>query len=706
MLFVLTSCPSFVRLLFKLDIVVMNGEPMERHKKHHRRHHHRSEKDKHMDSYETQRYYSDRSRHSDGFFESKYRHRDDHMNAHVDYYERRRHCDDKKRKRLDSEEHVSKKQSKSENKKPHKLSERSLSDSNEVIATFDETEQDEELIIQQRRIERKRLLEELTQRNQSNTVRPEKPTPSPRTTPVITHTDSLTDLAITNEAETFDFDRVMADKLKFTNSMLDSVPTDDRSPTGRLSGVEAPAARALLNKSRVSNPAPVEEITTDSYKAKTFDMFADEVEVNAQNVPGTMALGAMACENHSLVDNWDDAEGYYRVRIGEVLDKRYAVYGYTGHGVFSNVVRARDVARGNLEVAIKIIRNNEVMHKSGLKELEVLKKLNDADPNDRYHCLRLYRHFFHKSHLCMVFELMSLNLREVLKKYGRNIGLHIAAVRSYTQQILLALKLMRKCGILHADIKPDNILVNENKILLKLSDFGSASTIQDNEITPYLVSRFYRAPEIRALNSSESELCNNSTAVHGGRAADIACIRVLWPIHSLLVLGVPYDHNIDLWSAAVTLFELHTGHILFPGKTNNEMLRLMMEVKGRVPNRVVRRGTFRAQHFDEQCNFLYHEVDRVTQKEKVTVIRNLQPTRDLMTELLGDTKLTDPILRKVTQFRDLLEKMLVLDPARRLPLSEALQHPFITERMSAENSVPVQQRRPNQSLTLALRLSD
>ncbi|KAF5398500.1 Serine/threonine kinase [Paragonimus heterotremus] len=630
----------------------MNGEPMERHKKHHRRHHHRSEKDKHVDSYETQRYYSDRSRHSDGFFESKYRHRVDHMNAHADYYERHRHYDDKKRKKLDSEEHVSKKRSKSESKKPHKLSERSLSDSNEVIATFDETEQDEELIIQQRRIERKRLLEELTQRNQSNTFRQEKPTPSPRTTPVIAHTDSLTDLAITNEAETFDFDRVMADKLKFTNNMLDSVPTDDRSPTGRLSGVEAPAARALLNKGRVINPAPVEELTTDSYKAKTFDMFADEVEVNAQNVPGTMALGAMACENHSLVDNWDDAEGYYRVRIGEVLDKRYAVYGYTGHGVFSNVVRARDVARGNLEVAIKIIRNNEVMHKSGLKELEVLKKLNDADPNDRYHCLRLYRHFFHKNHLCMVFELMSLNLREVLKKYGRNIGLHIAAVRSYTQQILLALKLMRKCGILHADIKPDNILVNENKILLKLSDFGSASTIQDNEITPYLVSRFYRAPEI--------------------------------------ILGVPYDHNIDLWSAAVTLFELHTGHILFPGKTNNEMLRLMMEVKGRVPNRVVRRGTFRAQHFDEQCNFLYHEVDKVTQKEKVTVIRNLQPTRDLMTELLGDTKLTDPILRKVTQFRDLLEKMLVLDPARRLPLSEALQHPFITERMSAENSIPVQ----------------
>lgn len=66
-------------------------------------------------------------------------------------------------------------------------------------------------------------------------------------------------------------------------------------------------------------------------------------------------------ENPALTDNWDDAEGYYRVRIGEVLDNRYLVSGYTGQGVFSNVVRSRDQARGSANVAIKIIRNNEIM---------------------------------------------------------------------------------------------------------------------------------------------------------------------------------------------------------------------------------------------------------------------------------------------------------------------------------------------------------
>lgn len=123
--------------------------------------------------------------------------------------------------------------------------------------------------------------------------------------------------------------------------------------------------------------------------------------------------------------------------------------------------------------------------KTGLKELEFLKKLNDADPDDKFHCLRLLRHFYHKQHLCLVFEplrygererdarrpltccviltcrplVRSMNLREVLKKYGKDVGLHFKAVRSYSQQLFLALKLLKRCNILHADIKPDNILV-------------------------------------------------------------------------------------------------------------------------------------------------------------------------------------------------------------------------------------------------------
>lgn len=97
----------------------------------------------------------------------------------------------------------------------------------------------------------------------------------------------------------------------------DIAPLNLDSPSGRLSGVEAPAAKALLSGSRKTkqssldcNRAPLTAATTTT--TSSFDMFADEVELGQHAAPGTMALGAMASENHSLADNWDDAEGYYR----------------------------------------------------------------------------------------------------------------------------------------------------------------------------------------------------------------------------------------------------------------------------------------------------------------------------------------------------------------------------------------------------------
>lgn len=56
--------------------------------------------------------------------------------------------------------------------------------------------------------------------------------------------------------------------------------------------------------------------------------------------------------------------------------------------------------------------------------------------------------------------LVSMNLRDVIKRFGKDVGLNMRAVRAYAHQMFLALSLMRKCGIVHADVKPDNILVS------------------------------------------------------------------------------------------------------------------------------------------------------------------------------------------------------------------------------------------------------
>ncbi|KAE9548139.1 hypothetical protein FO519_008646 [Halicephalobus sp. NKZ332] len=372
----------------------------------------------------------------------------------------------------------------------------------------------------------------------------------------------------------------------------------------------------------------------------TFDMFADDEELPPEVLQNPTLL-TQDTTNLSLKDNWDDTEGYYRVRIGEVIDGRYRVYGFTGAGVFGNVVRATDIQNQNIAVAIKIIRSNDLMRKTGMKELEVLRKLNEADRQDKHHCLQMYRHFHHHNHLCLVMESLSMNLREVLKKYGSGVGLHMKAVRRYAQQLLSALRLLKKCSILHADIKPDNILVGDDKLHLKLCDFGSACHVADAELAPYLVSRFYRAPEV--------------------------------------MMGLPYDFGIDLWSVAVTLYEIFTGKIMFPGKSNNQMLKYMMDVKGKFANKVIRKAEFRSQHFDENCTFLYHEVDKVTQRDKITVLPVIKSTRDLTSELIGDQQVDRESYKQIESFRSLLDQMTMLDPSKRITCNEAAKHPFIVD---------------------------
>ena len=89
--------------------------------------------------------------------------------------------------------------------------------------------------------------------------------------------------------------------------------------------------------------------------------------------------------------------------------------------------------------------------------------LGDKDRHGKKHVLRCLGHFDHKNHLCLVFEAFSMNLREALRKYGKvqgkEVGISLQATRLYAKQLLLALKHMKENQILHADLKPDNVLV-------------------------------------------------------------------------------------------------------------------------------------------------------------------------------------------------------------------------------------------------------
>ncbi|KAK7429366.1 U4/U6 small nuclear ribonucleoprotein prp4 [Neonectria magnoliae] len=390
-----------------------------------------------------------------------------------------------------------------------------------------------------------------------------------------------------------------------------------------------------------------------------FDMFAEDFDEDKYATKPT-AAPATTDANGSAPDiqavakggilEGDDKDGYYKIRIGEVLNGRYQIQAALGKGMFSGVARAVDITTKEL-VAIKMMRNNDALRKGGYTEIAILEKLNDADPEHRKHIVKFERAFDYNGHLCMVFENLSLNLREVLRKFGNNVGINLGATRTYAYQIFVALAHMRKCSIIHADLKPDNILVNESRNVLKICDLGTAIDRSDaatahTEITPYLVSRFYRAPEI--------------------------------------ILGMPYDYAVDMWSIGCTLYELYTGKILFTGDSNNQMLKAIMEIRGRLTPKLFKRGQLAGVHFDEMGQFVSIERDKILNKTAVRTLSMIKPTRDLRTRLMAASSgMDDTETRELNHFIDLLEHCLTLNPDKRIKAADALRHPFFTSRAGA-----------------------
>lgn len=487
----------------------------------------------------------------------------------------------------------------------------------------------------------------------------DSPLISPANTPKAQPDDVFPDFKIGNDSDLAKSNIHVDGLEKDEPSAADYDPTmdmkEDRSKHGHgsVTGEVSSAAydETKTSKQDVLMPDAAPKIPADAPKKDPYDMFADdddddmfaEEKEEPTHASAKSAIPQAKELDISMMDNWDDPEGYYNVRLGELINGRYHIQQNLGKGMFSSVVRATDSTTGGL-VAIKIIRQNDTMRKAGMKEIGILEQLREEDPEDKKHLIRFERFFDHKGHLCMVFENLSMNLREVLKKFGRDVGLNLRAIRTYAQQMFTGLALLRRCNILHADLKPDNLLVNDTRNILKVCDLGSASPASDNEITPYLVSRFYRAPEI--------------------------------------ILGIQYDYAIDVWSIGCTLFELYTGKILFTGRNNNQMLKSIMECRGKYPPKLLRRGSLAHLHFDDMLNFHSTEQDKVTGRLVTRIVDFKKPTRDLKTRLLGQGTrgLPDIEVKELNLFIDFLERCLSLNPEKRCTPAEALKHPFLARK--------------------------
>ncbi|KAL0866941.1 hypothetical protein Bca101_046059 [Brassica carinata] len=227
-------------------------------------------------------------------------------------------------------------------------------------------------------------------------------------------------------------------------------------------------------------------------------------ELTAKYKPPIMPIGSGA---YGLVCSAINSETKEKVAIKKI------------HRAFENKIAAKRTLR-----EIKLLRHFQHENIVGIKDL-ILPPQRDAFEDVYIAC-----------------EFMDADLRAIIKS-GQNLEqLHYEFL---LYQILRGLKHIHSANVLHRDLKPGNLLVNAN-CELKICDFGLArGTSENNAMTEYVVTRWYRAPEL-LLNSSV------------------------------------YTSAIDIWSVGCIFLELLTRQVVFPGRDRVHQLRLILEVTRKV----------------------------------------------------------------------------------------------------------------------------
>ncbi|KAJ0255707.1 Protein kinase superfamily protein [Hirschfeldia incana] len=321
-----------------------------------------------------------------------------------------------------------------------------------------------------------------------------------------------------------------------------------------------------------------------------------------------------------------EEEKNFHVVLNSVIAGRYHVTEYLGSAAFSKAIQAHDLQTG-MDVCIKIIKNNKDFFDQSLDEIKLLKYVNKHDPADKHHLLRLYDYFYYREHLLIVCELLKANLYEFHKfnrESGGEVYFTMPRLQSITIQCLEALQFLHGLGLIHCDLKPENILVKSySRCEIKVIDLGS-SCFETDHLCSYVQSRSYRAPEV--------------------------------------ILGLPYDKKIDVWSLGCILAELCTGNVLFQNDSPASLLARVMGIIGSIDHEMLRKGRDSHKYFTKN-RMLYERNQESSRLEylipKRTSLRHRLP--------MGDQG-----------FTDFVAHLLEINPKKRPSASEALKHPWLS----------------------------
>ncbi|RNA38194.1 Homeodomain-interacting kinase 2 [Brachionus plicatilis] len=291
-------------------------------------------------------------------------------------------------------------------------------------------------------------------------------------------------------------------------------------------------------------------------------------------------------------------------------------------------------------------------------EVGILSRLGQENA-DEYNLVRAYEVFQHKNHTCLVFEMLEQNLYDFLKQ-NKFSPLPLKCIRPVVQQVLVALSKLKKLGLIHADLKPENIMLVDpirQPYKIKVIDFGSASHVSKAVQSTYLQSRYYRAPEI--------------------------------------LLGLPFCESIDIWSLGCVMAELFLGWPLYPGSSEYDQIRYVCQTQGSPPEHMLRAATKTTRFFNREeskngviGHYAFWRLKTPDEHESETGTKSKEARKyifncledmaqiNVPSDLEGVELIAEKLDRRA--FVSILIEMLQLDQERRIDPDEALNSKFIT----------------------------